>query len=106
MTKKDLADVIYNWTRTSWDRTMDGCVRTVDRLTQRIREDLSDRGEVRVHGLGLFRVRVRPARKNYDPMRGEIVTLPPKRFIKFYPDAKMRKAMNRARIGVDNKVNV
>ena len=90
MTKKDLADVIHKWQSRP---TKTFCMVMIDRIFNKIRNEMMEKGEARVHGLGLFKVVWRKPRNCYDPTKGKVIELRGKPVIKFYPDKLMKKAI-------------
>lgn len=74
MTKKD-ALAILNW------------------LTERITQALKEGKQVKIVGLGTFKVRQRKERTAINPKTGEKITLPPTRVPRFTPAKDLKEAV-------------
>jgi len=57
-------------------------------------EVLNSGGRAVVRGFGTFEVHIRPEFERYDPIKGEVVTLPPTRLVKFRPARKYKRELN------------
>ena len=60
-----------------------------------IKESLIRGEEVKIAGLGTFKILDKPARPGRNPKTGELVMIEPRRAISFRPSAEFRKKMSR-----------
>jgi len=59
-----------------------------------IRESLSNGEEVRISGLGVFKLGQRSERKGRNPKTGTELTIPAKRVVKFVASKSVKEAVN------------
>lgn len=68
-------------------------VEIINYLAELIRDSLQAGKQVRIPGLGTFRVRERKAREAINPKTGERIQVPAKKVAKFYPAKEVREAV-------------
>ncbi len=68
--------------------------RVIDMLLQEIVSQLSDGQEVRLPGLGIFKIADAPAREGRNPQTGEKIWIPAQRRVKFSAAKALKEELN------------
>lgn len=88
MTKQDLIEQMAGANLNKAEAT-----RAVDAMVTGIKQALKKGDKVIIHGLGVFTVHKRAARKGRNPKTGESVDIPAKKTVKFKPATALKEAV-------------
>jgi DNA-binding protein HU-beta len=91
MTKKVLIDNVA----ASTGLTIADCTRVVDQIAVQISEELSDKDQCPVPGIGKLIVKKRGARNGRNPITGETIALPEMRVLSLRPGKHIKATLNR-----------
>lgn len=92
MTKDSLANIIFSRAR-PWTKTAARGI--VGAIFRKFISDLVKDGRLRIDGLGEFKVKTKAARRCHNPQTGEVVMLPEKQIIKFYPAGVLKELVQK-----------
>ena len=93
MTQKCKADII-NAVAINAGTSESEAARMVDMVFDTVITLLTNGDGIRLHGLGTFTVKNRPARTGRNPKTGETVHIGPRRQIRFTPAGSLKDAAN------------
>lgn len=96
--KSDLVEIIYNEIE---DSTRADAKRAMEAVIDEVVDTLSDADEVSVAGLGIFKTRIREARKARNPQTGEEIQVPKMRVPKFRPAKALKEAVKHQHLDED-----
>lgn len=91
MTKIDLVDVVYHRHGGISRRES---AEIVERLIDRMKQELAERGQVQISGFGRFEVVQRRARKGRNPKTGEEIRIEAKQSLVFRPSRVLLDRLN------------
>ncbi len=91
MTKKDLADAVYN---VHGGLSRREAARLVDRMLNVMKESLSDGEKVQISRFGVFEVQHKHSRIGVNPLTGEKIDIPEHNAIVFRPSTHLKDAVN------------
>jgi DNA-binding protein HU-beta len=92
MTKADLIEQVSgaNLSRAEAGRAVDAAITGITRA-------LASGEDVKISGLGTFKVKTREARQGRNPRTGEAVDIPEKKAVRFIPGAALKVAVQDGR---------
>jgi len=91
MTKKDLADVVYN-VHGGLSRKESAAL--IDAILSAIKDSLVDGDKVQVSRFGTFHVQHKNKRKGVNPLTGESIVIPAHKSVMFKPSSYLKDIVN------------
>ncbi len=89
MTKKDIANLIYDRCEEEFEITKKEIYEIVSEIFRIIEETLQNGEKVQISGFGTFVVKMRKGKMGRNPRTGEEVPVPDRRVIVFKPSKKL-----------------
>jgi integration host factor subunit alpha len=91
MTKKDLADVVYN---VHGGLSRKEAANVVENVFDVIKTSLTDGDKVQISRFGVFEVHLKNSRKGVNPLTGEHIDIPSHKAIIFRPSNFLKKSVD------------
>lgn len=90
MTKRDLADLVYDL---HGGLTKNEAVEVVDTILGTVKTNLLEGRKVKIQNFGVFEVQQRVGRRGVSPVSGESIFIPSHKGLTFRPAKKLRHAV-------------
>ncbi|MBN2136128.1 MAG: HU family DNA-binding protein [Acidobacteria bacterium] len=91
MTKKELADAVYN---VHGGLSRKEAADVIDAVLGKVKDSLFDGEKVQITKFGVFEIQKKLERRGVNPLTGEIIDIPAHRAIVFRPSSHLKSAMN------------
>ena len=96
MTKRDLADLVYDL---HGGLTKNEAVEVVDTILGTVKTNLLEGRKVKIQNFGVFEVQQRVGRRGVSPVSGESIFIPSHKGLSFRPAKKLKSALETTKSG-------